>query len=170
MGAMPLDAYLHREKWASPGRAPQYEWQLYFGAPDASFVKGVGISPVVYTLTMGPQNEPPVHYYPIETPEQVAVFLRDFDRFILGSIDTLDDPEKVVRALLEGKVAPFGGRTRNRIGAVQDALSVARAYGVQGVDQECGTILREEATVSTERRMRAEHVARLFHLPPDTVL
>lgn len=168
-GGMPLEALIHREKWVPIGEAARYEWYLNFGAPDASWQKEVGLRPVVYTLVMGAQPEPPVNFYPIDTPEQVAAFTADFERFILGSIDSLSDPRAVVRGLLSGTLAPFTGRKRNRIGAVQDALSVARGYNLEGFDSECLAILRAEASSSEERRRFAVHVARLFDLPVDAI-
>lgn len=158
LSGMPLHVFLERERWPSPGaELPKVDWRVFVGASGGTWAGG-GVEPTILMLgALSEQRDPgavrgqPPDWYPVDTEEQRAALVRDVEASLLPVVDSCARPEMLVRGLLDGTVAPFGGRRRNRLGAVDGALMIARAYGLAGIDDECRAVLAEEAAVSPTR-------------------
>lgn len=165
LGGMPLHVALERERWPSPGaELPEVNWCVFVGGPGATWASE-GLEPTILMLgALSEQRDPgigraePPGWYPVDTEQQRAALMRDVESVLVPVVDLCARPETLVRGLLDGTVAPFAGRRRNRLGAIDGALMIARACGVDGIDAECGAVLAAEAAVSPVRDERARQI------------
>jgi hypothetical protein len=161
--ALPVQAFLEKERFPQRGHPARVTWRLFFGGPGAALVRGV-IEPVVYMFSQGEQRAESLSYYPLETDDEQSVFVEDYARFTLAAVDENRDAQKLTEHLLSGALVPFGGRVRSRVPMARDVLSVASAFELPDDVEIALSILRQESEVSPERNDAAIRVAARFGL------
>ena len=160
---VPTWVFLERQRWSRPSEAsPRCDWRVFIGARHSPW-SGGEMQDVIVMLGQDDQRDGS-EGYPVDTPEEAEVLVADFRRLTVPILDLAQEPSHLAEALLLGRVAPLHGRRRNRIGAAEAALAIAREYDVEGVTERAVEILIDERAVSPVRAERAAGVAERFGL------
>lgn len=158
LGAVPVWLFVERQPWATSGESmPRVDWRMFIGAPGAQW-EGDGLDRTILTLSLDQQRDG-LDLYQAEDDAQRLAIVDDFVAYFLPIVDQSSDPANLARGLLDGAIAPWHGRRRNRIGAADGALELARAFGLCGLEPACVEVLATEARISSTRAEAVSRVA-----------
>lgn len=163
LGAVPVWLFVERQPWPMPGESmPRVDWRMFIGAPGAQW-EGDGLDRTVLTLSLDQQRDS-LDLYRVEDDTQRLAIADDFVAYFLPIVDLSNDPAALARGLLAGAIAPWHGRRRNRVGAAEGALDLARAFDLPDVVPGCVEVLAVEARISPTRAEAASRVAERHQL------
>lgn len=164
LGALPVHAFLDRQRWVTgDAELPEVDWCVFLGSPGAAW-QGGRLLPSLCMLGSLSQQASRPGLYRVDTPAQRSELANEFVSVLVPVVDLASDPAELCRSLVSGSVAPFGGRKHNRVGGVDAALTIARALGIGGLEEESIAALISEAAISPTRNERALSVAAKFDL------
>lgn len=163
LGVVPVWLFIERQPFPTPGESmPRVDWRMFIGAPGAQW-EGDGLDRTVLTLSLNEQRDSQ-DLYRVEDDTQRVALRDDFVAHFLPIVDLSRDPAAMAQGLLDGVIAPWHGRRRNRIGAAEGALELARAFDLPHLVPGCVEVLAAEARISPTRADRASRVAERHHL------
>ena len=158
LGAVPMWLFVERQPWTTSGESmPRVDWRMFIGAPGAQW-EGDGLDRTILTLSLDQQRDS-LDLYQAEDDAQRLAIVDDFAAYFLPIVDQSSDPANLARGLLDGAIAPWQGRRRNRIGAADGALELARAFGLRGLEPACVEVQAAEARISSTRAEAVTRVA-----------
>ncbi|MBO9554557.1 hypothetical protein [Cellulomonas sp.] len=143
-----------------PGERHLVNLVLLVGGPGAAWERG-GLTSHAFLVRQveQPPDAEPRGYYDTRVTSEVERFADDFERYTVPFVDLRHDPTAYVAGLLDGRIAPSGGRTEDRIDLADALLGLAAEFGLDGARSRAMQILEEERARSAEQREAVEFFA-----------